>query len=86
MTKYIYSSQTDANLIGNSFSYISKMILGSKQAENISLMKSLFEKCVDKVEIVPWGVNTKDINSNTPGICKVIDNNKFAIQNFLVFE
>lgn len=80
MTKYIYSSQTDANLIGNSFSYISKMILGSNQAENISLMKSLFEKYVDKVEIVPWGVNTEYINSKTPGICKVLDNGKITIQ------
>lgn len=48
-------------------------------AKNVSLMKDLFENYVEKVEIVPWGVCTEDLNSNIPGICKVIDNNKYAI-------
>ena len=79
MTKYTYYSKIDENLIGNSFSYISKMILGSKQSENISIMKNMFESLVEKVEIVPWGVHTEDLNSNTPGICKVLDDDKFSI-------
>lgn len=80
MTRYVYGSQMDANLIGNSFSYLSKMIFGSKKAENISLMKDLFEKSVEKVEVVPWGVNTENVSFNTPGICMVLDDNKFAIE------
>ena len=56
------------------------MILGSKHGENISLMKNLFENLVEKVEIVPWGVSTENLNSNIPGICKVLNDNKFAIE------
>lgn len=71
MTKYSYKSQADANFIGNSFSYMSKMILGATQKEKIALMKDLFEKTVDSVEVYPWGTITADLNENAPGICKV---------------
>ena len=80
MTKYLYQSEKDAQLIGDSFSYISKLIFGSKQGRKIKIGKDLFETVVDKVEIVPWGINTEDINSSTPGICKVLDVDKFVIQ------
>lgn len=37
MTKYIYHSQADANFIGNSFSYVAKIILGSKHGKKCFL-------------------------------------------------
>lgn len=81
MTKFIYRSKTDENLIGNSYLYIEKMIFGSKDnQEKTSIFRDMFSKAVKKVAIYPWGTDTDDLSSTATGICKYNDNDAIEIE------
>lgn len=81
MTKFIYRSKTDENLIGNSYLYMEKMIFGSKDnQEKTSIFRDMFSKAVKKVAIYPWGTDTDDLNSTATGICKYNDNDAIEIE------
>lgn len=76
MTKFIYKSEADRKLIDNSLSYIMKMIFGSKNNQETSIVKEMFNEEVKKVEIYPWGTITECLNSTSPGICKYDSDSK----------
>lgn len=79
MTNKIYSSEKDKQFIDDSSSFILRMVFGTADINNISAMQKLLDKHVKKIEIVPYGKETKDINVNVPGKCKCSENCEIEI-------
>ena len=82
MTKYYYTCEDDKKLIDDSFRYIASIIFGTspKNRRRIEDFKEYFNMRVSNINVYPHGTQTKYINSSTPGICRLDENGKIAIE------